>query len=109
MLAVQLQKPRNKPKNCFSKAYFTAFLHNAIGSCTMPCIPAQCLHNETATLHNTLQLAKNSVQPKQLQKQPETKTLVIVIQQNAPRKPKFCSPEASTNNSAQICTILNKP
>jgi hypothetical protein len=40
------------------------------------------------TLHNVLQKAKSSVQPKQLQKQPETKTAAIVIQQNAPHKPK---------------------
>jgi hypothetical protein len=48
-----------KPKNSLPEVSFTAFLHNAIGSSTIVCMLAQWLHNETATLHNTLQLAKS--------------------------------------------------
>jgi hypothetical protein len=78
--------------------------------CTMPSVPAQCPaypHNactmklQRCTIH--CNLLKASVQPKQLQKQPETKTTDIVIQQNTPRKPKSCSPETS----AQFRTNLH--
>jgi hypothetical protein len=49
---------------------------------------AQCPHNESATLHNTLQSALSSVQPEKPANQPETKTTIIVLQQNAARRPK---------------------
>jgi hypothetical protein len=48
------------------------------------------------TLHNTLQSVISSVQPEQPANQPETKTTVIVIQQNALNKPKIASQKPSS-------------